>query len=106
MNDDEFIFIRDSNIIRKLSLDDILFAEAMGDYVKLYTAKNFYAIHATMRLVEDRLPANEFIRIHRSYLISISKIDSIQEGAIVINGKPLPVGDAYRAALNKRMNVL
>ena len=106
MNDDAFIFIRDSNIVRKLDLDDILFAEAMGDYVRLYTAQKFYAIHTTMRQVEDRLPAGEFLRIHRSYLISISKIDSIREGAIVINGKPLPVSDAYRAALNKRMNVL
>ncbi len=106
VNEDEFIFIRDSNIVRKLRLDEILFAEAMGDYVKLYTARKFYAIHTTMKTVEDRLPPGEFIRVHRSYLIAISKIDSIQEGAIVINGKPLPVGDAYRAALNKRMNVL
>ncbi len=78
----------------------------MGDYVKLYTARKFYAIHTTMKAVEDRLPPAEFIRVHRSYLIALNKIDSIQEGAIVINGKPLPVGDAYRAALNKRMNVL
>jgi DNA-binding LytR/AlgR family response regulator len=106
LNNDEFIFIRDSNIVRKLRLDEILFAEAMGDYVKLYTARKFYAIHATMKGVEDRLPTGEFIRVHRSFLIAVSKIDSIQEGAIVINGKPLPVGDAYRSSLNKRMNVL
>jgi DNA-binding LytR/AlgR family response regulator len=106
MNGDEFIFIRDSNIVRKLKLDDILFAEAMGDYVKLYTLQKFYAIHSTMRLVEERLPPGEFLRVHRSYLIAINKIDTMQEGSIVINGKPLPVGDAYRAALNKRMNVL
>jgi DNA-binding LytR/AlgR family response regulator len=106
LNNDEFIFIRDSNIVRKLRLDEILFAEAMGDYVKLYTARKFYAIHTTMKTVEDRLPPSDFLRVHRSYLISVGKIDSIQEGAIVINGKPLPVGDAYRAALNKRMNVL
>ena len=106
MNNDEFIFIRDSNIVRKLRLDDILFAEAMGDYVKLFTAQKFFAIHTTMRLVDERLPAGEFIRVHRSYLIAVNKIDRIQEGSIVINGKPLPVGDVYRAALNKRMNVL
>jgi DNA-binding LytR/AlgR family response regulator len=106
MNGDEFIFIRDSNIVRKLKLDDILFAEAMGDYVKLYTLQKFYAIHSTMRLVEERLPPGEFLRIHRSFLIAINKIDTLQEGSIVINGKPLPVGDAYRATLNKRMNVL
>jgi DNA-binding LytR/AlgR family response regulator len=106
MNGDEFIFIRDSNIVRKLKLDDIFFVEAMGDYVKIYTESKFYAIHTTMRILEDRLQSLDFIRIHRSYLISLSKIEYMQEGSIVILGKPLPVGDVYRAVLNKRMNVL
>lgn len=103
---DEFIFIRDSNIVRRLKLDDILFAEAMGDYVKLYTAQKFFAIHTTLKAVEDRLPESKFLRVHRSYIVSITKIDTIQDGALVINGKPVPVADAYRTALNKRMNIL
>ncbi len=106
MGDDEFIFIRDSNIVRRLKLDDILFAEAMGDYVKLLTSQKFFAIHTTLKAVEERLPANKFIRVHRSYIVAITKIDTIQDGALVINGKPVPVADAYRAALNKRMNIL
>jgi DNA-binding LytR/AlgR family response regulator len=106
MNDDEFIFIRDSNIIRRLKLDDILFAEAMGDYVKLYTSQKFFAIHTTLKAVEERLPPSKFLRVHRSYIAALSKIDTIQDGALIINGKPLPVADAYRAALNKRMNIL
>ena len=106
INDDEFIFIRDSNIVRKLKLDDILFAEAMGDYVKLYTAQKFFAIHTTLKTVEERLPPNKFIRVHRSYIVAIDKIDTIQDGALIINGKPLPVADTYRAALNRRMNIL
>jgi DNA-binding LytR/AlgR family response regulator len=106
IQDDEFIFIRDSNVVRKLRLDDILFVEAMGDYVKIYTENKFYAIHTSMKILEDRLPAGVFIRIHRSYLIALGKMDYIQEGSVVIRGKPLPVGDAYRAELNKRMNVL
>ena len=106
MDDDEFIFIRDSNIVRRLKLDDILFAEAMGDYVKLFTPQKFFAIHTTLKAVEERLPANKFIRVHRSFIVAITKIDTIQDGALVINGKPVPVADAYRAALNKRMNIL
>jgi DNA-binding LytR/AlgR family response regulator len=106
LSDDEFVFIRDSNIVRKLKLDDILFAEAMGDYVKLHTLQKFFAIHTTLKTVEERLPASKFLRVHRSYIVAISKIDTIQDGALVINGKPVPVADAYRAALNKRMNVL
>jgi DNA-binding LytR/AlgR family response regulator len=106
MNDDEFIFFRDSNIVRRLKLDDILFAEAMGDYVKLYTAQKFFAIHTTLKLVEERLPASKFLRVHRSYIVAISKIDTVQDGALVVNGKPVPVADAFRAGLNKRMNIL
>ncbi len=106
MYDDEFIFIRDSNIVRRLKLDDVLFAEAMGDYVKLHTNQKFYAIHTTLKAVEERLPINKFIRVHRSYIVAITKIDTIQDGALIINGKPLPVADTYRAALNKRMNIL
>lgn len=104
--EDEFIFIRDSNIVRRLGLDDILYAEAMGDYVKLYIPGKFYAIHTTLKAVEERLPASKFLRVHRSYIVAVSKIETIQEGALIINGKPLPVADAYRNALNKRMNIL
>jgi len=106
LNEDEFIFIRDSNIVRKLALQDILYAEAMGDYVKLFTPQKFYAVHTTLKAVEERLPANNFLRVHRSYIVAVSKIDTIQDGAIIINGKPIPVADAYRSALNKRMNIL
>ena len=106
LSDDEFVFIRDSNVVRKLRLDDIFFVEAMGDYVKLHTLQKFFAIHTTLKTVEERLPAAKFLRVHRSYIIAISKIDTIQDGALVINGKPIPVADAYRAALNKRMNIL
>jgi DNA-binding LytR/AlgR family response regulator len=106
LNEDEFIFIRDSNIVRRLKLSDILYVEAMGDYVKLHTAQKYFAIHATMKEVEQRLPSSRFLRVHRSFIAAIDKIDTIQEGTLIINGKPVPVADAYRAALNKRMNVL
>jgi len=106
MAEDEFIFIRDSNVVKRLKLDDILFAEAMGDYVKLHTPQRFFAIHTTLKAVEQRLPARTFLRVHRSYIAAIDKIDTIQEGVLIISGKPVPVADAYRSALNKRMNIL
>jgi DNA-binding LytR/AlgR family response regulator len=106
LKEDEFVFIRDSNIVRRLKLDNILYAEAMGDYVKLYTPEKFYAIHSTLKTVEERLPTSRFLRVHRSYLVAIDKIDTLEGGALIINGKPLPVADTYRSALNKRMNIL
>jgi len=106
IKEDEFIFIRDSNIVRRLKLDKILYAEAMGDYVKLYTPEKFYAIHTTLKTVEERLPASQFLRVHRSYLVALNKIDSLESGVLIVSGKPLPVADAYRNMLNRRMNIL
>ncbi|MGH2649478.1 MAG: LytTR family transcriptional regulator DNA-binding domain-containing protein, partial [Ginsengibacter sp.] len=47
-----------------------------------------------------------FLRVHRSYIVAVNKIDTIEKGAIIIKGKPLPVADAYRAALNKRIHII
>lgn len=102
---DEFLFVRDANITRRLKLDDIFYAEAMGDYVKFYTKERMFAIHGTMKSAEERLLKDNFIRVHRSYIVAVSKIDTLQDGGIVINGKFIPVADAYRKALNTRMNV-
>ncbi|MEO6290028.1 MAG: LytTR family DNA-binding domain-containing protein, partial [Ginsengibacter sp.] len=63
LNDKEFVFIRDSSIVRRLNLEDILFAEAMGDYVKLHTPQKFFAIHTTLKAVEEKLPVSRFIRV-------------------------------------------
>jgi DNA-binding LytR/AlgR family response regulator len=93
-------------VVRRLRLEEILYAEAMGDYVKLHTPKRFYAIHCSLKAVEQRLPPGRFLRVHRSYMVAIDKIDTVQEGMLIINNKPVPVADAYRATLNKRMNIL
>ena len=104
--EDEVIFVRDSNIVRRINVNDILFAEAMGDYVKLYLQQRYYAIHSTLKAVEEKLPPNKFLRVHRSYIVQLSKIDTLQKAVIIINGKSIPVADTYRAVLNKRMQVL
>jgi two-component system, LytTR family, response regulator len=106
VEEDEFIFIRDSNIIRRLKIDDILYVEAMGDYVKLHTPQKFFAIHTTLKSVEARLPTSKFLKVHRSFIVALNKIDTFQEGVLEINGKAIPVADAYRQSLNKKMNVL
>ncbi len=106
INEDEFIFIRDTSVVKKLKMEDILYAEAMGDYVKFHTQQKFFAVHTTLKQVEQRLPPSKFIRVHRSYIVPVSKIDRIQEGFLIIEGNPVPVADSYRAALQKRLNIL
>lgn len=104
--EDEFIFIRDSNVVRRIKLADILYLEAMGDYVKIYLTTQTYSIHSTLKSVEDKLPSGTFIRVHRSFIINISKIDTIEGGTLVIHNNLVPVSDAYRSILNKRMQIL
>ena len=105
-NPEEFLFVRDSYVVRRLKIEDILYAEAMGDYVKIFTSNKVYAIHSTLKAIEERLPTQSFIRVHRSYIVAIDKIDIIQDRAIVINKKLIPIADSYRASFNKRINIL
>ncbi|AOM76178.1 LytR/AlgR family response regulator transcription factor [Pedobacter steynii] len=102
----DFIFIRDSNTVRRLKLDQILYMEAQGDYVKIYILNHSYNIHSTLKSVEDKLPASIFLRVHRSFIINVSKIDTLEGGTLIINNSLVPVSDAYRATLNKRMQIL
>lgn len=105
-SDNEFVFIRDNGILKKIRLDEVLFLEAMGDYVKLHTTQKFYAIHTTLKAVEEKLPLSRFMRVHRSYIVALDKIDAIEDGTIVMMKNAVPVADAYRATLNSRLNLL
>ena len=78
----------------------------MGDYVKVFTSQKFHIVHATLKSIEEKLPPSKFMRVHRSYIVSLNKIDFIEEGVINIGGTPIPVADAFRTALNSRLNLL
>lgn len=106
VEDDAFLFFRDSNIVRRLRIEEILYVEAMGDYVKLYTSDAFYSIHSSLKEVESKLPDARFLRVHRSFIIQVGKIDTIEGGTLIINRKMVPVADSYRAALNARLKIL
>lgn len=102
----EFVFVKDNGILKRINVDEILYLEAMGDYVKVHTSAKFHVLHATLKSIEEKLSPQKFIRVHRSYIVSLSKIDFIQEGVISIGKASVPVADTYRTALNKRLNLL
>jgi DNA-binding LytR/AlgR family response regulator len=102
----EFVFVKDNGILKKLNVDEILFLEAMGDYVKVHTSQKFHVLHSTLKSIEEKLPTNKFIRVHRSYIVALSKIDFIQEGVISIGKSSIPVAETYKAALNRKLNLL
>ncbi|RAJ79247.1 DNA-binding LytR/AlgR family response regulator [Chitinophaga dinghuensis] len=106
VSDLEFVFIRDNGILKRIRTEDILYLEAMGDYVKLFTAQKFHAIHTTLKSLEEKLPANKFMRVHRSYIVALDKIESIEDGSIIIQKNAIPIADAYKSALNSRLRLL
>jgi len=106
VKDKEFVFIKDNGVLKKIGADDILYLEAMGDYVKVFTSQKFHIVHATLKSIEEKLPSLKFMRVHRSYIVALNKIDFIEEGVINISGAAIPVADAYKAALNNRLNLL
>jgi DNA-binding LytR/AlgR family response regulator len=100
------IFIKDNKIIRKVLIKEILWLESKGDYVKINTIDNQYIIHSTLKNMEEKLPAAEFVRIHRGYVIPVSKIDYIEDGVAFIMGTPLPVSETYKNELLKRLQLI
>jgi len=103
---DEFIFIKDSSVIRRLKISDINYLEAKGDYVKIYVDEKFYTIHSSLKSVEDKLPQDIFSRVHRSFIVNIGKIDTLEGSTLIIKQSFVPVSDAFKSSLNKRLQVL
>jgi DNA-binding LytR/AlgR family response regulator len=83
----------------KLQQQDIVYLEAMQDYTKLVTAQRKYMINKTLSGFMELLPADKFVRIHRSYAVALSQVKQLQQGEIIGDGFVLPVGKTYRKML-------
>ncbi len=99
----EFIFIKTEYKVKKIDLGDILYLEGLGDYVNIQTISGKVLTLESMRKLLGRLPAERFIRVHKSYIIPIEKIDFIEKNRIVIEGKYIPVGATYQKAFWERI---
>lgn len=91
-----YLFIKiDKKKMKKVFLDEILVVESQKDYLKINTTNGRFMIHSTLSDFTDLLPPSEFIRIHRSYTISISKIDAMEGNSIEIDGMRYSIGRSY-----------
>ena len=97
------IFIIEDQVTYKLVHDDILYIEAYGNYLKMHTLGKTYVTRETMQEMEKKLPSDLFMRIHKSYIISLSKIDSISGNRVYINQQEIPVGEMYKVALKQKI---
>jgi DNA-binding LytR/AlgR family response regulator len=107
---DEEIFIKKGSSLVKLKLKEIVFVEALENYVTLNTGGEKFTIHFTMKAIESQLPSGVFIRVHRSFIINKSMIQSIKENSLdIIVGhtvKNLPVGKSFKDSLLNDINVM
>jgi len=92
----DFIFVKTEHKIQKVYLNDILFIEGLKDYISIFTPAERIITLQNMKKMEDALPSKYFTRVHKSYIVSINKIDSIERSRIFIGDKIIPVGDTYR----------
>lgn len=102
----EEIFVRVSQKLVKLRFDEILYLEAKGDYVNFHTCDRKVLVHSTLKKLEEKLPSNQFLKIHRSYIVNLAHISDIGERHVAVDGNDIALSKAKREELIKRLNIL
>ena len=101
----DFIFIKSDYKTIRIQLDDILFIEGLKDYVKLHTADKPVLSLLSLRTLEQGLPAHRFVRVHRSYIVALDKIDVIEKSRIKIGQHSITISEMYRDAFLKKIRL-
>ncbi len=103
-----FIFVKSNSKLIKINCKDICFIEALKDYVVINTNETRYTIHSTMKDIELKMGAIDFIRIHRSFIVRLDKIVSIEYPNLTLENdkKSIPIGGSYRDDLNAKIKLL
>ena len=93
----EYIFIHADYALMKIMLDDILYIEGLKDYIKIHVRTQKFPVvcRMTMKLIAEKLPADAFLRIHKSYIVSLEKIESIRNQKVKIGENHIPLSDSY-----------
>jgi DNA-binding LytR/AlgR family response regulator len=97
------IFIKADKKVYKINLDDILYLEALDDYVKLVTSQASYLVNDTLKSLQEELPASRFMRVHKSYIISKNNIVFFEGNYVRIGEKDIPIGASYRDEIFNRL---
>lgn len=105
IKDQDLIFVKSEGKYVRIILDELLFIEALADYVIFNTAEKKHIVHYTMKGIEKQLPGN-FLRVHRSYIINTTKIEYIEEQTIYVRKKAIPIGASYKHQLFRTINIL
>ncbi len=98
-----FIFLKTEYRLEKVNFNDILFVESRGDYLYIILKQSKILTLMTMKNLVEMLPAGQFIRVHKSWLVSLENIDAIEHGRIRIKDAIIPIGETYRNEVWKRL---
>ncbi|TXE14986.1 response regulator transcription factor [Seonamhaeicola algicola] len=90
----------------KIDMPSIYLIEAKGDYINIKTENKNYTVHSTLKKIEEKLPTDTFLKVHRSYVINVKKIIDIEDNSVLIKKDVIPVSRSNRPELMKRLNLL
>lgn len=99
-------FVKKGSMLVKVYLDNISWIQAMDNYVIIQTTSDQFVIHSTMKDIEVKLPTSRFLRVHRSYIIPLDKINVLDENTVLIGDKTIPIGKSYKETFMARLNFL
>jgi len=101
----EFVFIKSKSRFVKININDILLIEALKDYVIIHTNEGKFTVHSTMKEIERKFDFENFLRVHRSYIINITKIKAVEHSNIILDGfaKEIPIGGSYKEKFSNKM---
>ncbi|MBT3422037.1 MAG: response regulator transcription factor [Bacteroidetes bacterium] len=101
--DDNYLFVKADYQIHRIEFDDILYFEGLKDYVKLYVEGSLKSIvfHSTMKSLEEKLPLDKFKRVHRSFIVSLNKIKTIERDRIRFGDKRIPISKQYKSGFDE-----
>jgi DNA-binding LytR/AlgR family response regulator len=100
----DFLMIKIEYNTKRVDLNDILFIEGMKDYVKLYTGSKPLLTKTTLKNIYDKLPTDRFLRVHKSFIVSLAKIDLIENNRIRIGEHRIPVGESFKTQFYSIVN--
>lgn len=103
---DDVLYVNIDRRLIKIDLSSIYLVEAKGDYIMIKTESKNYVVHSTLKKIEDKLPDHTFLKVHRSYVINVSKIIDIEDNCVLIKKDIVPVSRSNRPILMKRLNLL
>ena len=103
---DQELYVNIDRRLIKIDMPSIYLIETKGDYINIKTENQNYTVHSTLKKIEDKLPDDLFLKVHRSYIINVKKIIDIEDNSVLIKKDVIPVSRSNRPELMKRLNLL